>query len=431
MKKYTSGSATLALILAICSLLLLFGCGGGGGGTGGTDGASSSANGMITGTAVKGPVNGATVTAYAINNGVMGAQLGAGTTDMQGNFTVPIGVYSGPVMLRMSGGTYTDEATGASMAMQAGDIMMTMMPQAIAGAVMGGVQITPLTSMAQAMAQAMNGGMTPANIAAANTAMGNYFSVGDILCTPPMNPLIPGTGTGATQTMRNYGMVLAAMSQYAKGIGMPFSSGIVTAMVNDAADGVMNGMMGNAQIMMGGMGGMMGNIPLSTNAGTSGLVNAMTTFMGSAMNRSGLTVADMQALMNWMSGGTAWGIGAGAFRSNGERIYFTATSERGTAITYTGGTASSGWMMMGQPACVSCHGPNGRGGKHNMGMMQVMDAKDIRWSVLQPEFDAVKFRLAVTKGQDPDGTQLNADMPRWNISDDDLADLIAFLKTLP
>jgi hypothetical protein len=33
--------------------------------------------------------------------------------------------------------------------------------------------------------------------------------------------------------------------------------------------------------------------------------------------------------------GTAWG--AGAFRSNGERIYFTATSERGTAITYTGG----------------------------------------------------------------------------------------------
>ena len=33
--------------------------------------------------------------------------------------------------------------------------------------------------------------------------------------------------------------------------------------------------------------------------------------------------------------GTTWG--TGAFRSNGERIYFTATSERGTAITYTSG----------------------------------------------------------------------------------------------
>src|SRR5665647_3172874 len=94
-----------------------------------------------------------------------------------------------------------------------------------------------------------------------------------------------------------------------------------------------------------------------------------------------------------MSGGTGWG--AGAFGSNGERIYFTSTS----------GPASGGWMMMGgQLACVSCHGPNGRGGKHNMGMTQVMDAKDIRWSVLKNEFDAEKFRLAVVKGQDPDGT---------------------------
>lgn len=66
-----------------------------------------------------------------------------------------------------------------------------------------------------------------------------------------------------------------------------------------------------------------------------------------------------------------------------------------------------------------------------MGMMQVMDAKDIRWSVLEGEFDADKFRLAVVNGEDPDGTQLNSDMPRWNISDEDLADLIGFLKTLP
>lgn len=128
--------------------------------------------------------------------------------------------------------------------------------------------------------------------------------------------------------------------------------------------------------------------------------------------------------------GTAWG--TGAFRSNGERIYFTATSERGTAITYANGPTASGWMMRGgQLACASCHGPNGQGGVHNMGMMQTMTAKDIRWSVLQSEFDAEKFGLAVTKGQDPDGTQLSTDMPRWNIGKDDQADLIAYLKTLP
>ena len=43
------------------------------------------------------------------------------------------------------------------------------------------------------------------------------------------------------------------------------------------------------------------------------------------------------------NGGTAWG--KGAFRSNGERIYFTATSDRGSAITYKGGPGSSGWMI--------------------------------------------------------------------------------------
>lgn len=132
------------------------------------------------------------------------------------------------------------------------------------------------------------------------------------------------------------------------------------------------------------------------------------------------------------SGGTDWGVGA--FDSNGERIYFTATSERGTDITYTGGPSSNGWMMMGgggRLACASCHGPDGRGGLHSMGMMEVMDAPDIRWTTLEDEFDPEKFRLAVTEGQDPDGSLMSLDMPRWKISDDDLADLIDYLKTLP
>jgi hypothetical protein len=287
VRKYKSVWTILVLVLAFGFSLLLFGCGGGSG-----DAVASGA--------VKGPVSGATVTAFAINNGMMGARIGIGTTDPNGNFTVSIGAYSGPVVLRMSGGTYTDEATGVFMAMQSGDIMTSMMSQVVAGAVTSGVQITPLTSMAQMRAQSMSGGMTPANIAAANTAMGNYCSVDDILYTHPMNPLTPGSGSGATQSARNYGVMLAAMSQYANSIGMPFSSGMVTAMMNDASDGVMNGMMGNAQIMRGGLGGMMGtgNNPLSTNAGTSGLASAMTAFMGSAMNRSGLTIANMQALHN-------------------------------------------------------------------------------------------------------------------------------------
>ena len=142
-----------------------------------------------------------------------------------------------------------------------------------------------------------------------------------------------------------------------------------------------------------------------------------------------------------MHGGTAWG--EGAFDSNGERIYFTATNDRGERIRYTG-EPQIGMMMGGYLACASCHGPDGRGGEHFM-HMQVMDAPDIRWSALvsedeehregehgeHSEYDFEDFRTAVVEGQHPDGDQLSTDMPRWEIGNSDLSDLAEYLMSLP
>lgn len=295
MRRSISGGSVL--ILSTLFLTLLVSCGGGGGGTtSGGGGGTPSVNGTISGTAIKGPVAGATVMAFAINNGAMGGQIGSGQTDGQGNFSMQVGDYSGPVMLQMRNGNFMDEATGANMSMQQGDMMTAVMPSMSSGETMSGILMTPLTSMAQTMAQGMAGGMTPANITAANIAIGSYFMVNDILHAHPMDPLANGSGATATQDQRNYGMTIAAMSQYAHMIGMPNTSGMVTAMMNDTSDGHMNGMMGNSSIMMGG--GMMGGNMMQANAGTSGLANAMTQFMNSQMNKSGLTVQDMQSLIN-------------------------------------------------------------------------------------------------------------------------------------
>jgi len=255
-----------------------------------------SAGGTISGTAVKGPVSNATVTAFSINNGSMGSQIGTGQTDAQGNFTMSVGDYSGPVMLQMKGGSYVDEATGTTMAMQQSDMMTSVIPSMSAGATVSGIQMTPLTSMAQTMAQGMAGGMTTANITTANAGIGNYFMVNDILHTHPMNPLTQGAGSGADQNTKNYGMAISAMSQTAKNIGMSFSSGMVTAMMSDASDGRMNGMMGTSSIQMGG--GMMSGTMMSYNVATSGMAAAMSQFIQSPMNKSGVTLADMQSLMN-------------------------------------------------------------------------------------------------------------------------------------
>lgn len=76
-------------------------------------------------------------------------------------------------------------------------------------------------------------------------------------------------------------------------------------MMNDASDGVMNGMMGGSGISIGGMGGGMMNgdstSGMQGTAGTSGLAGAMQDFMGSDSNRSGLTAADIQGLIDQLN----------------------------------------------------------------------------------------------------------------------------------
>jgi hypothetical protein len=261
-------------------------------------------NGMVNGSVFNGTMGNATVMAYAVTGGTMGAQLASGTTNSMGGFSLSLGAYSGPVMLKMTGGSYVDLATGTTMTLLSGDVMTAVMPTIASGTTVTGIHMTPLTSMAQARAQAMTGGMTDANIASANTAVGNYFMVSDIIHTQPMNVAISGSGGTATTDMKNYGIAIAAMSQYAQTgqtISMTDPAALIIAMMQDASDGVMNGMMGSTQITMGGMmgGGMMGGgTMMQKTAGTSGLSTAMSTFMGSAANKSGLSAANMQTLID-------------------------------------------------------------------------------------------------------------------------------------
>jgi len=318
---------------AAAALLLATGCGGGsvdsGVGSGGT--------GYVGGTAVAGPVGSATVNAYGIAGGQLGAKLGTATTDASGNFNLAIGSYAGPLMLQVSGGSYVDEATGTTMAMAAGDVMTAVVPSVVAGANTTGIQVTPVTAMAQTLALHQSGGMTDANINAANLAMGNYFSVSDILHVQPMNPLVTGSGTGASQDAQNYGMSLAAMSKAAQTLGLSASSAMTTALMNDASDGVMDGKMGGTAITMG-MGGMGGMMP--PTSGTTGMGSAMNAFMASAQNKSGVTTPTLVGKLNAASGqimGTGTGTGAGNTMLSGTAFNGPMSLATMTAYAVSGG----------------------------------------------------------------------------------------------
>lgn len=129
------------------------------------------------------------------------------------------------------------------------------------------------------------------------------------------------------------------------------------------------------------------------------------------------------------------------YGSNGESIYFTARSSSAESITYSGGI-----RMMHPLACANCHGADGRGGRVSM-MMWSFDTPDITWDNLteekhheeegdeqeqeeHPPYTEETLKRAITGGINPAGDPLDSEMPRWRMSEQDLDDLVEFIKTL-
>ena len=139
-----------------------------------------------------------------------------------------------------------------------------------------------------------------------------------------------------------------------------------------------------------------------------------------------------------LAGGAGLGGSGGAgFSSLGERLFQTGTDANGNPVPRSQ-TATFGMMSTGG-GCAGCHGTDARG-RTVSSMMASFTAPDIRWSTLtathdpqgQPQtpYDETSFARAVRDGTDPEGRPLHAPMPRWQLTDQEVSALIAYLKTL-
>jgi len=127
------------------------------------------------------------------------------------------------------------------------------------------------------------------------------------------------------------------------------------------------------------------------------------------------------------------------FASAGERIYYTGISTDGRIPRSSGRTGRGGMGMVGDAACVDCHGEDGRGGGIGM-MFRTVEVPDIRYSALtsphtedketSPGWTDADIARAIRDGVEPDGARLKAPMPRWEMSDAEIADVIDYLKEL-
>src|SRR5665647_3349755 len=130
--------------------------------------------------------------------------------------------------------------------------------------------------------------------------------------------------------------------------------------------------------------------------------------------------------------------------SRGEVIFQTGRDASGAVIPRNGSAAGGGMMggggmggMMGG-GCATCHGSDGRGRT-----TAAFTAPNITYANLTdpqgmlmpdgsrgPAYSDAAIRTAVITGVDPSEAHLEAPMPQWQLTYQQWADLLSYLKTL-
>jgi hypothetical protein len=174
----------------------------------GNDDTPAASTTTLSGQVVKGPVGGSTVCAYAITGGVKATAtvVPCVTSDPAGNYSLGNISYTGDMIVEATGGSYKDEATGATVTLGA---PLKTMVVAQGGATTG--MITPLTTIALSTTPNLNN--TAFGQAAANVAAQAGLSAINILTTAPTY------GANGTTATNAYAAMLGAVSQYQKTSG--------------------------------------------------------------------------------------------------------------------------------------------------------------------------------------------------------------------
>lgn len=121
---------------------------------------------------------------------------------------------------------------------------------------------------------------------------------------------------------------------------------------------------------------------------------------------------------------------------NGRRIYLEGVSSSGAEITAVMGEGVE--VPASAVPCGGCHGRDGKGRPEGG-----LSPSDVTWSRLtrpygathpsgrrHPPYDERLLKRAIAMGLDPAGNPLHVAMPRFRMSHQDMADLVAYMKKL-
>jgi hypothetical protein len=294
-------------VAGLACVMLAAGCGGGGGGGGG-GAVFVPPSTTVSGQATAGLVNNGTVEVYSVNTQSRQLSLsGSGTSSATGQFSVAL-TGSGPFLVLVRGGTFTDEATGNTATLGSpaqptslDDDRSNTLEGVIAAGLNGNITInlSPLTGFAsrRIAEQLRSNGAAydSANVNAVNQSIGMEFGLGSGI--DPRNVLpVDFTNAGNAGFIANnpndpgvlLGGVLAGLSQAAVDLGIANPMDFVEALARDFTDGLFNGSAASGTAGTG-TGIALGNGFLPQNAGTTQVSMSATSFLDTNPNNNSTT----------------------------------------------------------------------------------------------------------------------------------------------
>lgn len=313
----------------------------------------------ISGTVSKGPLAGATVTAYAVNaDGSNGDPLGSTTTDDSGNFSLSLsGSPAGAVRVVAHGGSYKSEADGTTVT---GTSDVSALLDSVTSNVTG-LSVTPLTLFVDSLTvNNINAGgsalrklKTKAHPAAeasegeshasANSAVAGFFGLSGDSPLESIHPKFGKSDISGDPDGFKVGLALGTLSLLGKKIHPASRDDLVGALGKDLTDGKFDGKDKGGPIHLGDSGDL-----LPPTAGTTDFLTALNEYIetGDAILTAGITPEDVAGAVGDIAGGVsssgitppAVGLSAGSSGAvgtmsfGGKQYVFIAARTNGVAV---------------------------------------------------------------------------------------------------
>jgi len=214
------------------------------------DNSRSTTSTTLQGTVIAGPIQDAQVKAYRIFDGsidVIPISGASATVDSNGRFSMSLGGHRGPFAVIVEGGWYRDEATSSIIQLNSAGVGNS--PQNLRALHPGGtgvlsITVSPITELATSLIPLSS--ISALTISRMNTEISEMLGGGLFhpVNTQPVD-ITDSANVGASQNRREYGLMLATLSQIAvdeaERTQAPFTLGDLLSMLQtDASDGVLS-----------------------------------------------------------------------------------------------------------------------------------------------------------------------------------------------